>query len=168
MPDDAGRADPDPLSLRPSNIKEARRFIEKYHSHIPRLTGGLFAIGVESGGQLAGVAVIGRPVARKLAEDRRCLELTRTCTDGTKNVSSMLAAAAWRAVRAMGGERLVTYTLPGEAGTTYKAAGFRRIGPATKRKGEGWSSRPGRDQANAAEIVQTQKIRWEARARWDS
>ena len=37
------------------------------------------------------------------------LEVNRLCTDGTKNACSMLYAAAWRAARAMGYKRLVTY-----------------------------------------------------------
>jgi len=151
------------LSLRPSNIKEARLFIAEHHSHLPKILTGLFAIGVEDDGKLVGVAVIGRPVARMLAADRRCLELSRTCTDGTKNVSSMLAAAAWRAVRAMGCTRLVTYTLQSEAGTTYKAAGFRRVGLSSP-QGTGWKSREGR---KSGQSNYEQKVRWEARARWE-
>lgn len=157
----------DRLSLRPSNITEAKEFIKLNHSHLPEVTGGLFAIAVENHDQLVGVAIVGRPVARKLAEDRRTLELTRTCTDGTKNVSSMLAAAAWRCVRAMGADRLVTYTLSIEKGTTYIAAGFRRTGTVPQRGLGGWDYRPGGNQRNSDEVIASGKIRWEARARWE-
>lgn len=149
------------LVLRPGTIREARRFIREHHSHLPRLVGGLFAIAVEDDGRLCGVAVVGRPVSRMLALDPFCLELTRVATDRTPNVSSMLAAAAWRTARGMGCRRLVTYTLEGEAGTTYRAAGFQDAGP-TVRSGS-WSTREGRDGQDQSAVVGVSKRRWERR-----
>ena len=82
------------------------------------------AIGV-CNGTLRGVAVIGRPSAR--AEDTGLTaEVTRTCTDGTSNVNSMLYGAARRVCRAMGYTRLITYTEAGESGVSLKAAGWIR------------------------------------------
>ncbi len=51
-------------------------------------------------------------------------EVTRLVTDGTENACSMLYRAAWRAWKEMGGERMITYILNTEPGTSLKAAGF--------------------------------------------
>lgn len=52
------------------------------------------------------------------------------CTDGTRNACSMLYAAAWRAARAMGYKRLITYILDTEPGTSLRAAGWKCVGQA--------------------------------------
>ena len=44
-------------------------------------------------------------------DDGWTLEVYRLCTDGSRNACSMLYAAAWRAARAMGYKRLITYIL---------------------------------------------------------
>ena len=46
------------------------------------------------------------------------------CTDGTPNACSILYAAAYRAARAMGYNRVVTYILDTENGASLKAAGY--------------------------------------------
>ena len=52
------------------------------------------------------------------------LEVNRLCTDGTPNACSILYAAAYRAARAMGYNRVVTYILDTENGASLKAAGY--------------------------------------------
>jgi hypothetical protein len=42
-----------------------------------------------------------------------------------KNAASKLYGAAWRAAKAMGYKRLITYTLIEEEGTSLKAAGYK-------------------------------------------
>lgn len=44
------------------------------------------------------------------------MELTRLCTDGTRNAASFLLGAARRATFALGYKRLITYTLEEEGG----------------------------------------------------
>lgn len=83
--------------------------------------------------------IVGRPVARHL-QDGRTLEVTRCCTDGTRNACSMLYGAAWRATKAMGYTKLITYTLTSESGSSLKAAGWKVIGEA----GGGTWNRPNR------------------------
>ena len=117
------------LELQPISFKEAQEFIRLNHSHHPPPKGYKFGIGVNDGQKVVGVITVGRPVAR-LLDDGWTLEVTRCCTDGTKNAASMLYAAAWRAARAMGAKRLVTYTLAEERGTSLKAAGWKEIGKA--------------------------------------
>lgn len=144
------------LILHPLTLKEASKFIAKHHRHHRPPQGGLFAIGcaIEGNTVPSGVCVVGRPVARML-DDGWTAEVTRLCTNGDKNVCSMLYAAAWRAARAMGYKRLVTYTLPEEGGASLRAAGARLIGQAG---GGSWSckSRPRVDCHPTQE-----KFRWE-------
>ena len=142
------------LQLHPLTLREASAFIEQYHRHHDPPRGCIFCVGVELAGSVAGVAVIGRPVSRML-QDGWTAEVTRVATDGTKNACSILYGAAWRAARALGYRRLVTYTLPEEGGASLRAAGWTTIGEAG---GGSWSrtSRP------RVDTHPTQaKIRWE-------
>ncbi|HCF7344419.1 TPA: hypothetical protein NIJ77_004116 [Pseudomonas aeruginosa] len=69
------------------------------------------------------------------------LEVTRCCTDGARNGCSKLYGAAWRATRALGYRRLLTYILASEAGASLRASGWRLVGI---RGGGSWNcpSRP--------------------------
>ncbi len=73
-----------------------------------------------------GVATAGRPVARHL-DDGLTLEVNRTCTDGTRNANSLLYGAVWRAAKAMGYVRCITYTQADECGASLRAAGWRAV-----------------------------------------
>lgn len=72
---------------------------------------------------------MGRPVARH-QDDGWTLEVTRCCTDGTKNAASMLYGAARRAAFNLGYKRIITYTLQTEPGTSLRAAGWNELGVA--------------------------------------
>ena len=115
------------LQLQPVGRTEACAFIAQHHRHHLPPQGYKWAVAVNNGVKVVGVATVGRPVARHL-DDGWTAEVTRCCTDGTPHVASMLYGAAWRAARAMGYCRLVTYTLLEEPGTSLKAAGWRVIG----------------------------------------
>lgn len=135
-------------------LREARTFVEREHRHHRPPQGGLFAIGLEDAETIVGVVIVGMPVARMLADGWTC-EVTRLATDGSRNACSMLYRAAWRAARAMGYRRLVTYTLPEEGGASLRAAGFKLIGEAG---GGSWS----RDSRPRVDMHPTQsKLRWE-------
>lgn len=114
------------LTLQPITFKEACDFILQFHRHHLPPQGWKFGIGVNDGDHVVGVVTVGRPVARNL-DDGWTAEITRCCTDGTPHVSSMLYAAAWRAARAMGYKRMITYTLAEEAGTSVIAAGWKTV-----------------------------------------
>jgi hypothetical protein len=90
--------------------------------------------------KVVGVIMVGRPVARHL-DNGKTLEVTRCCTDGTKNAASKLYGAAWSAAKALGFRRLITYTLSSEPGTSLRAAGWKEL---YKTSGGSWSvpSRP--------------------------
>lgn len=128
------------LNLQPITLKEANNFVAMYHRHHKPVIGDLFAIGVNDGNEVIGVCIVGRPVARG-NQDGYTAEVTRLCTNGFKNACSILYAAAWRACRAMGYHRLITYILESENGISLKAAGFKEL---YKTKGGSWNceSRP--------------------------
>ena len=111
------------LTLTPINLKTANAFVQQYHRHHKPTRGHKFSIGVSEDGALVGVAVCGRPVARRL-DDGYTLEVNRLCTDGTPNACSILYAAAYRAARAMGYNKVITYILDTENGSSLKAAGY--------------------------------------------
>lgn len=110
------------LEVCPMTLREANAYVEQYHRHHGPVVGHKFSIGLSDGEKIVGVAIVGRPVARHL-DDGWTLEVNRLCTDGTRNACSMLYAAAWRAARAMGYKRLVTYILDTENGASLRAAG---------------------------------------------
>lgn len=84
--------------------------------------------------------------------------MTRLCTDGARNACSMLYGAAWRAAKAMGFARILTYTLASETGVSLRAAGWRPSG-TTKGRAWGCSSRP-----RQSKHPLDDKVRWEMRA----
>lgn len=144
------------MILRPCTLAEAQKFVRIHHRHHGPSLGGLFAVAVAKDEELpiCGVAMIGRPVARML-QDGFTAEVTRLCTDGTRNACSMLYGAAWRAARALGYRRLVTYILGTEKGTSLIAAGWHLIGEAG---GGSWSV-PSRPRENDHPLCR--KIRYE-------
>lgn len=144
------------LALQPINFDEACAFIEAHHRHHPPPQGWKFGIAVNDGEKVVGVVTVGRPVARRL-DDGWTLEVTRCCTDGTKNAASMLYGASARAARALGYTRLITYTLKEEAGTSLVAAGWKALYDTHKNKSWNVPSRPRVDKHPTG-----QKTLWEA------
>lgn len=98
------------LQLQPVTFAEASVFIRKHHRHHLPSVGWKYGIAVNDGEKVVGVVTVGRPVARHF-DNGWTLEVTRCCTDGTRNAPSMLYGAAWRAAKALGYKRLITYTL---------------------------------------------------------
>jgi hypothetical protein len=121
-------------------LDEANLFVSQHHRHHPPVVGHLFSIGAALDDVIVGVAIIGRPVAR-MRDDGMTAEITRLCTDGTRNACSFLYGASARAAFALGFKRIGTYILASEPGTSLSAAGWRLVG---KVPGRSWScpSRP--------------------------
>ena len=117
------------LTLKPVSLADANAFVAVHHRHHKPVRGHKYSLGCMADGQLVGVAITGRPVSRYL-DDGLTLEVNRLCTDGTRNACSMLYAASWRAARAMGYHKLITYILDTESGTSLKAAGWKCVGQA--------------------------------------
>jgi hypothetical protein len=144
----------DVVTVVPVTLREARAYVDRVHRHHRAPQGGLFAIAAALDGEIVGVVIVGKPVARML-NDEFTAEVTRLASDGTRNVCSMLYRAAWRAARAMGYRRLVTYTLTTEPGSSLLGAGFKSLGEA----GGGSWSRPSRARIDTHPLEL--KIRWE-------
>ena len=125
------------LDIFPISFDEAAEFVQEHHRHHRPPVGHKFSISCCEGDKVVGVAMVGRPVARHL-DNGLTLEVNRLATDGTKNACSMLYAAAWRAARAMGYKKLVTYILESEPGTSLRAAGWKCVGEAG---GGSWSTK---------------------------
>ena len=145
------------LRLQPVTFDEACVFIARHHRHHQPPRGWKFGVAVSDGETVRGVITVGRPVARHL-DDGLTLEVNRCCTDGTKNAASMLYGAAWRAAKALGYARLITYTLGSEPGTTLRAAGWREVG---KTSGGSWHT-PNAGRPRVDKHPTQPKIRWEA------
>jgi hypothetical protein len=144
------------LTIVPCTLREARAFVAQHHRHHEPPQGGLFAVACAAADQVCGVAIVGRPVARMLGADDYTAEVTRLCTTGAHNACSILYAACWRAARALGYRRLITYTLKSESGASLRAAGWRCIGEA----GGGSWSRARRPRVDTHPTQE--KLRWEA------
>lgn len=143
------------MTIVPLTLREARAYVDQVHRHHRAPQGGLFAIGAAEDDRIVGCVIVGKPVAR-MNDDDYTAEVTRLATDGSRNACSLLYAAAWRACRAMGYRRLITYTLATEPGTSLRAAGWRVVGEV---KGASWH----RDSRPRVDKHPTQgKLRWEA------
>jgi hypothetical protein len=128
------------LTLVPMPLDEANAFVEQVHRHHGPVVGHKFSIGAAKDGEIVGVAIVGRPTARR-RDDGLTLEVTRLATDGTRNACSFLYGACARACFALGYQRLGTYILASEDGASLRASGWRCLG---ERGGGSWSvpSRP--------------------------
>jgi hypothetical protein len=144
------------LTIAPCTFPEACTFVGLHHRHHRPPVGHKFSLAVAAeDGEVHGVAIAGRPVARAL-DDGWTLEVTRVATDGTRNANSALYGACRRAAWALGYRRLVTYTLPTESGASLRGAGWRLIGEAG---GGSWSC-PSRPRVDTHPLER--KLRWEA------
>ncbi len=128
------------MSVERIGLDEANAFVAQHHRHHAPVVGHLFSIGAALDDRIVGVAIVGRPVSRH-RDDGVTAEVTRLCTDGTRNACSFLYGAAARAAFALGFKRIGTYILAAEPGTSLTAAGWRQIGEV---RGRSWTtpSRP--------------------------
>jgi len=130
------------FEVMPCTLDESSFFINAIHRHHRAPVGHKFSLACYDydSEKIVGVCTVGRPVSR-IEDNGLCLEVNRLCTDGTKNACSFLYSAAWRAAKALGYKRLITYILNTESGVSLTAAGWKLVGES---KGGSWSckSRP--------------------------
>lgn len=122
------------LSAVPLRLAEANEFVREHHRHHKPVVGHKFSIGAVADGRLVGAAIVGRPVSRH-RDDGTTLEVTRLCTDGTRNACSFLYGRAARAAFALGYVRIGTYHRSDEPGTAAAAAGWSEMG---RTRAESW------------------------------
>lgn len=126
------------LRIVPVSQREAFAFVAEHHRHLPAPRGDRFRVGLAQHDELVGVAIVGRPVARSY-DDGLTVEVNRVAVAADiPNGCSMLYGAAWRAARALGYRRLITYTRTDERGTSQRAAGLHVLAERTARPA-GWS-----------------------------
>jgi hypothetical protein len=144
------------MKIRPISLKQAQQFVADHHRHNKPPQGHKFSVGLFEGDDLIGVAVAGRPVAR-LLDDGLTLEVTRTCTLGTKNANSMLYGSIARAATALGYIKCITYTQKEETGSSLRGAGWVAVAELAPRGGWNMPNRK-REETN---IEYVPRIRWE-------
>lgn len=132
----------------PLELKEANYFVQELHRHHDAVYRDKFRVGALLNGKIVGVVQVGRPVSRML-DEKKTVEVTRLCTDGTDNVCSFLYAKAARIAKEMGYERIITYILESESGASLKAAGWKEDAITS---GGHWS-RPSRPRKTTAPTV---------------
>jgi hypothetical protein len=136
---------------------DAAAFVAEHHRHHTPPQGHLFSIAAYEGERLCGVVIVGRPVSRH-RQDGLTAEVTRLCTDGTKDACSFLYGRAVRAALALGYRRIGTYTLKSEPGTSLRAAGWRVVAEI---KGRSWDT-PSRRRTDKHPTAD--KLLWEPEA----
>lgn len=150
------------LQVVPITLRESNDFVENFHRHNGRTArnGGKWAIGAEFGPQLVGVAIVGNPISATFM-DGYTAEVLRVCVhpEAPENCNSFLYGACWRIWRAMGGRKLVTYTLQEESGASLRGAGWKIVGEVKPTKA-GWHKKD--HLTRQWQPVQGQmKFRWE-------
>ena len=156
---------------------EAFAFVKRHHSKLGGTfklpPGTMYALGILRGDRLVAVALAGHPTAAwdakletRRTDARNIVELTRIASDGTtRNASSMLAA---RIIDVLAKSKrgdpdapalFVTYSLSGEAGTTYKALRDKGLRPVAVTGGKAPS---GTRRKGVGARSEEMKIRWEA------
>lgn len=143
-------------------LKEANDFVASFHRHNGRTArnGGKFAIGATFGVELVGVAIVGNPISATFM-DGFTAEVLRGCCrpDAPRNTNSFLYGACWRVWRAMGGRKLVTYTLQSESGASLRGAGWTCVGEVRPTE-DGWRKSDHLER-RWQPVMGQQKFRWE-------
>ena len=139
------------MTCYPIDFATAGEYVRRYHRHNKKPRGHKFSVGCYKDLRLVGVAICGRPVARKL-DDGKTLEVYRVCTDGTRNACSKLYSDAIKRAKVRGYLKVITYTLQSETGASVKAANFKL--DSEKAGGIKWNGR------TQFEGVQEFKRRW--------
>lgn len=131
-----------------------------HHRHNKPVKSCRFALAALYNGEIVGVAIVGRPVARIL-DDGMTAEVNRLCVSETapRNTCSFLYGTCRRVWQTMGGLRLITYTLASESGASLRGAGWRRAAELPPRRKGAWGSSTRSRQWD--DIYSQPKIRWE-------
>lgn len=138
------------LEIIPITQEEANLFVAKHHRHHRPVVGSIFQVACATVYdacdietrleikiyEIIGVVIVGRPVSKEV-DNTWTAEVSRLCTDGTKNACSMLYAAAWRIAKTMGYRGMTTYILKSETGISLRAAGWNFM---YETKGGTWNS----------------------------
>ena len=152
----AGRANVH-MKVIPLTLARANEVVSQWHRHNKACVGHRFSLGAEHDGQLVGVAIVGRPVARKL-DQQFTAEVNRLCVtpSAPPNTCSFLYGACRRVWFTMGGKRMITYTLQSESGSSLRGSGWSPTELKAAPK-NGWQTR----ERDHQQVYDQLKIRWE-------
>lgn len=146
----------------PVGLREANAYVGEFHRHSRPVQrdGGKFAVGCGNDAGLWGVAIVGRPLSRIIAQDATVAEVLRVCTrpGAPKGSNSFLYGRCWQAWKALGGRRLVTYTLQTESGESLRGAGYRIVAELAPRS---WVDRRDHLKREWQPVYGQAKLRWE-------
>lgn len=146
------------VTSRPLTLSQANSFIQSHHRHHKPVQGHRFSFGIiNSNGTLVGVCIVGRPVARG-CDPYLTAEVTRLCTDGSKNACSFAYSKAARICRELGFTKIQTYILESEPAISLKAAGWSL--EAVTEGGSWASSKAYAAQGRRSDQPQCAKQRW--------
>lgn len=150
------------LTAKPTTLREANAFVQLHHRHNKPVRGHRFSLKAVINGDVVGVVIVGRPVARNL-DDGETAEITRLCVspDAPKGTCSFLYQTCRRAWNVMGGVRIVTYTLESESGASLRGAGW-EVAAKVKPRANPWCSADRTREAQA--VFDEPKLRWEPAA----
>ena len=147
------------MKLVQMDLWAANAFVRQHHRHLTAKKAHRFSLGVEKNGVLVGVAVVGLPGLALHSRTR--VEVARLCTDGTPNACSFLLGACARAAKALGYQRIYTYTLPEEGGISLAAAGWKKDGETSGKSGwADFGKYRGYENQGTANVTQGVKYRW--------
>ena len=118
----------------PIHLREANGFVAWHHRHNLPTVGGKFAEGASVDGKLVGVAIAGRPVARRL-DDGKTLEVLRVCTDGTRNPNRFFYGRVKQFALLMGYGKVITCTLASEGARPWGPWAHRGLARCSRRSG---------------------------------
>ena len=146
------------LEVWPTTIQAANEYVARWHRHHQPVRSALWAVACGVTGEIEprGVAIFGRPKARRL-QDGKTGEVVRVSTDGTPNACSFLYRAVRRAAQALGYVRVITYTLDEEGGASLRAMGAT---PSANVVGREWDV-PSRRRSIKGGAQVKDKTRWE-------
>lgn len=145
------------FTTAPLTLSQANAHVAAFHRHHKPVQGHRFSIGVVDEKELVGVAIVGRPVARK-CDPYFTAEVTRLCTNGSKNACSFLYAACARICKEMGFLKIQTYILDTESGITLRAAGWVHAADST---GGDWNQSKANAGTRRTDQPMQPKQRWE-------
>lgn len=153
-----------PLTVVPSTLRLANDFVERWHRHNGRTArdGGKWALAIQTEAEVVGVAIVGNPLSATFM-DGVTAEVLRVCVspDAPVNANSMMYGACRRAWFAMGGRRLITYTLTTESGVSLRAAGWTAVASIKGHNPVTWGKSPDLARRTPADVIALAKVRWE-------
>ena len=150
------------MTHKPLTLSQANAFVAEHHRHNRPVVGHRFSIGAFDVDRLVGVAIVGRPIARK-TEQYECAEILRVCVlpDAPRNTNSYLYGACRRIWQALGGGDIITFTLQSESGASLRGAGYVEVVKLQHKNSWDSKSRP----RKPGTVDAVPKIKWSGSTR---